>query len=51
MRKGTRFNGSDRWRSFIAMDFYHSRSMPQGDAIPIIGQSIRQHIDARAGKW
>ena len=25
----------------FAMDFYHSRSMPQGDAIPIVGQSIQ----------
>lgn len=25
----------------FAMDFYHSRNMPQGDAIPIVGQSIQ----------
>ena len=25
----------------FAMDFYHSRSMPQGDAIPIGGQSLQ----------
>ncbi|MDH5932104.1 protein disulfide oxidoreductase [Vibrio splendidus] len=25
----------------FAMDFYHSRSMPQGDAIPIVGQSLQ----------
>lgn len=25
----------------FAMDFYHSRSMPQGDAIPIVDQSIQ----------
>ncbi|MFM2607187.1 protein disulfide oxidoreductase [Vibrio chagasii] len=25
----------------FAMDFYHSRSMPQGDAVPIVGQSIQ----------
>ncbi|MEZ9543577.1 redoxin family protein [Vibrio sp. 10N.286.48.C11] len=26
--------------SFV-MDFYHSRSMPQGDAVPIVGQSLQ----------
>ncbi|WP_299690860.1 protein disulfide oxidoreductase [uncultured Vibrio sp.] len=25
----------------FAMDFYHSRSMPQGDAIPIVGLSLQ----------
>ncbi|ARP40732.1 protein disulfide oxidoreductase [Vibrio syngnathi] len=31
----------------FAMDFYHSRSMPQGNAIPIVGQSIQgEDIDA-----
>lgn len=25
----------------FAMDFYHSRSMPKGDAIPIVGQSLQ----------
>lgn len=25
----------------FAMDFYHSRSMPQGDTIPIVGQSLQ----------
>ena len=25
----------------FAMDIYHSRNMPQGDAIPIVGQSIQ----------
>ncbi|MEZ8890016.1 protein disulfide oxidoreductase [Vibrio sp. 10N.222.51.C8] len=31
--------------SFV-MDFYHSRSMPQGDAVPIVGQSLQgENID------